>query len=115
MLLCYIFQQKTRKSQGSSVSGNRNPQRQKRCSLLSSSSTSKGEGEVSSEPGGFKLNLKHKKANFRSGPSQSSKKFKKAKSQCNHVRPQCELIPEGPSTPLPDIGICPSVVILSIF
>ncbi|KAG6507032.1 hypothetical protein ZIOFF_032372 [Zingiber officinale] len=102
----FTFQQKTRKSQGSSVSGNRNPQNQKRCSLLSSSAPYKGEGEASSESGGFKLNQKHKKANLCSGPSQNSKKLKKDKSRCDHVRPQCDLMPEGPSTPLSDIGIC---------
>ncbi|XP_042469486.1 DUF724 domain-containing protein 10-like isoform X2 [Zingiber officinale] len=105
----FTFQQKTRKSQGSSVSGNQNPRSQKRCSRLSSSTTSKGEVEASSEPGGFKLNLKHKKTNVLSGPSQNSKKLKKDKSPCNHVRPQCELMPECPSTPQSDIGICSSV------
>ncbi|XP_042393630.1 DUF724 domain-containing protein 3-like isoform X2 [Zingiber officinale] len=103
----FTFQQKTRKSQGSSVSGNRNPQNQKRCSLLSSSAPYKGEGEASSESGGFKLmNQKHKKTNLCSGPSQNSKKLKKDKSRCDHVRPQSDLMPEGPSTPLSDIGIC---------
>lgn len=109
MFVCYIFQQETRKSQGSSVSGKRSPRGQKRYSLLSSLPLSKCQGEVTSELGGLKLNLKYKKANLQSGPSQGSKKLKKAKSQHNHVRPQHQLIPQVLSTPMSEIDICSSM------
>lgn len=65
--------------------------------------------EVTSELGGLKLNLKRQKANLQSGPSQGSKKLKKVKSQYDHVRPQHQLIPQGPSTPMSEIDICSSM------